>query len=106
MKIKKQELYKQYKEIQKICIEKGELIPILIECIHIPNEYKLSLEEESEITVNEKVRKERYLKHSEIEYEIINKKNEKYNSLMEYWTDQLKQFIEKYSQFENIIEEE
>ena len=106
MKIKKQELYEQYKEIQKISIEKGELIPILIECIHIPNEYKLSLEEESEITVNEKVRKERYLEHSEIEYGIINKKNEKYNSLMEYWTDQLKQFIEKYPQFENIIEDD
>ena len=106
MKIKKQELYEQYKEIQKICMQNGELIPILIESIHIPNEYKLSLEEENEITVNEKARKERYLQHSEIEYEIINKKNEKYNSLMEYWTDQLKLFIEKYPQFENIIEDD
>ena len=106
MKIKKQELYEEYKQIQKICMQNGELIPNLIACIHIPNEYKLSLEEENEIIENEESRRERYLKHSEIEYEIIKRKNDKYDSLMEYWTDQLKQFIEKYPQFKNIIENE
>lgn len=106
MKIKKQELYGEYKQIQKICMRNGELIPILIECMHIPNEYKLSLEEENEIIENEEGRRERYLQHSEIEYEIIKRRNDKYDSLMEYWTDQLKQFIEKYPQFKNIIENE
>ena len=71
MKIKKQELFEQYKEIQKICIQNGELIPILIESIHIPKEYKLSPEEADEINENDEDRIERYHQHSEIEYEII-----------------------------------
>ena len=105
MKIDKQELHKEYKEIQKICMQNGELIPILIECAHIPKEYKLSPEEESKIIKNEVKLKERYLQYSEIEYEIIKRKNEKYESLMEYWEDQLKQFLKKYPQFKNIIDE-
>lgn len=106
MKIKKSELFNQYKEIQKICIQKGELIPILVECVHIPKEYKLSLEEENEISGDEGARREKYIQKNEIEYEIIKRKNEKYESLMDYWTDQLRQFLKKYPQFKNIIEEE
>ena len=55
---------------------------------------------------DEEARRERYLQHSEIEYEIIKRKNDKYKSLMDYWTDQLKQFLEKYPQFKDIAEEE
>ena len=106
MKIKKQEVFEQYKQIQKICIQNGEVMPILIDCIHIPKEYKLSPEEEYEISEKEISSREIYFQQSKIEDEIIKGKNEEFESLMEYWTDQLKQFLEKYPQFKNIIDEE
>lgn len=106
MQIKKPEVFNQYKQMQKICIENGELIPILIDCIHIPQEYKLSLEEERNISKNEASYRENYFQQSKTEDEIITGENERYDSLMEYWTDQLKIFLEKYPQFKNIVEEE
>lgn len=45
MKINTQKLYDNYKDIEKECIENGEVIPYLISPIHIPDKYRLSLEE-------------------------------------------------------------
>ena len=96
MKIDTQKLYTNYKDIEKECIENGEVIPYLISPIHIPEEYRLSLEEMNNIKEDKKTYRENYIKHRTIENEIIQKKNKEYKTLTDYWRAQLESFLESY----------
>ena len=104
MKINTQRLYDNYKDIEKECIEKGEIIPYLISPTHIPKEYKLNLKELEDIKEDKATHRKNYIKHRTIENEIIQKKNKKYKTLTDYWIAQLESFLEHYPHFkENII---
>ena len=100
MKIDTQKLYDNYKDIEKECIEKGEIIPYLINPIFIPKEYKLTLEEMANIKEDKITHRKNYIKHREIENEIIQRKNKKYATLTDYWIDQLKTFLKDHPHFE------
>ena len=104
MKINTQKLYDNYKDIEKECIEKGEIIPYLISPIHIPDKYRLSLEELNNIKADKKTYRKNYIGHRKIENEIIQKKNKEYKTLTDYWIAQLESFLESYTHIkENII---
>lgn len=100
MKINTQKLYDNYKDIEKECIEKGEIIPYLINPIFIPKEYKLTLEEMYNIKEDKITHRKNYIKHRKIENEIIQKKNKKYATLTDYWIGQLKTFLKNHPHFE------
>ena len=100
MKINTQKLYDNYKDIEKECIEKGEIIPYLINPIFIPKEYKLTLEEMYNIKEYKITHRKNYIRHRKIENEIIQKKNKKYATLTDYWIDQLKTFLKNHPHFE------
>ena len=100
MKINTQKLYDNYKDIEKECIEKGEIIPYLINPIFIPKEYKLTLEEMYNIKEDKITHRKNYIRHRKIENEIIQKKNKKYATLTDYWIDQLKTFLKNHPPFE------
>ena len=74
MKINTQKLYDNYKDIEKECIEKGEIIPYLINPIFIPKEYKLTLEEMYNIKEDKITHRKNYIRHRKIENEIIQKR--------------------------------
>ena len=119
MRINTQKLYDNYKDIEKECIENGEVIPYLISPIHIPDKYRLSLEELNNIKADKKTYseelnnikadkktyRENYIKHRTIENEIIQKKNKKYKTLTDYWADQLKNFFKTHPHFEEKVME-
>lgn len=105
MKINTQRLYTNYKDIEKECIENGEVIPYLISPIHIPDKYRLSLEELNNIKADKKTYRENYIKHRTIENEIIQKKNKEYKTLTDYWADQLESFLEIYHYLKDEITE-
>ena len=105
MRINTQKLYDNYKDIEKECIENGEVIPYLISPIHITDEYRLSLEELNNIKADKKTYRENYIKHRTIENEIIQKKNKKYKTLTDYWADQLKNFFKTHLHFEEKVME-
>lgn len=105
MKVNTRKLYEKYKDIQRICICDGELIPSLINSTKIPKKYKLSLEEIYKLNANDDKAIENYAKHISIEYEIIKKRSKEYSTLTEYWLDQLKNFLDNYPQFKVILEE-
>ena len=100
MKINTQKLYDNYKDIEKECIEKGEIIPYLINPIFIPKEYKLTLEEMYNIKEDKITHRKNYIRHRKIENEIIQKKNKKYATLTDYWIYQLKTFLKNHPHFE------
>ena len=70
--------------------------PYLISPIHIPKEYKLTLKEMVNIKEDKITHRENYIKHREIENEIIRKKNKKYTTLTDYWIDQLNSFLKNH----------
>lgn len=105
MRINTQKLYDNYKDIEKECIENGEVIPYLISPIHIPDKYRLSLEELNNIKADKKTYRENYIKHRTIENEIIQKKNKEYKTLTDYWADQLKNFFKNHPHFEEKVME-
>lgn len=74
MKINTQKLYDNYKDIEKECIENGEVIPYLISPIHIPDKYRLSLEEIVNIKEDKITYRKNYIRHRKIENEIIQKR--------------------------------
>lgn len=103
MKIDTQKLYTNYKDIEKECIENGEVIPYLISPIHIPDKYRLSLEELNNIKEDKKNYRENYIKHRTIENEIIQKKNKEYKTLTDYWIAQLESFLKSYPRIKEKI---
>lgn len=105
MKIDTQKLYTNYKDIEKECIENGEVIPYLISPIHIPDKYRLSLEELNNIKADKKTYRENYIKHRTIENEIIQKKNKEYKTLTDYWIVHLESFLESYPHIKDKITE-
>lgn len=102
MKIDTEETYKSYKRIQRQCITDGYPIPFLINATLIPKKYKLTYKEIREIEP-ENISEELYHRNRMIQTEILNKTCPKYDTLKEYWTDQLRKFIRDYPEFKNII---
>ena len=101
MKIDKDTLYAQYKEIQKTCLEKGTPIPFIISPYHIPEKHKYSYYELKLInTDNEKLR-QNDIERKRQEYLIANDKINK--TLMEFWIEEFQNFLNENPEFKNII---
>lgn len=97
-----------YKSIQKTCFENGETIPMIIQLLKNKDTKELSKEEKDELDINyinSLKLIENYRQTRKNETWILHKKHRKYDTLSEYWSDQLDEFIEKYPQFKGILEE-
>lgn len=101
-------LYKEYKNIVKTCIQEGYALPVLIKDKHIPQEYKYNLEEKQTLFDNttDEAKEKLYnmLNHrGEIVYSILQKTNNTYTDVMEYYEDEVSSFIKLYTDYEDII---
>ena len=108
MKINEEYIRNNYKSIQKTCFENGETIPMIIQLSKKGDTEHLSKEEKEKLDMNYITSLkliENYRETKKNETLILHKKHEKYDTLGEYWSDQLDEFIKKYPQFEKIIEE-
>lgn len=103
MKINKQKYYEQYKEIYTTACINGYLIPDILPSV--PLEYQFTENEKEKIHNNlnkntEEQLKEAYKQRRRKEIELYGH-TEKFN---EYRLNELKQFLEKFPQYKNIID--
>ena len=106
MMIEKEKLDECFKDIQKVCMENGEIVPYLLD--NVPSDCRLTQKEVNELKVtreNIKSIHEKQKQRRKTELEINQNKNKKYKDIIDYLTDETRQFINKYPQFEEIIEE-
>ena len=103
MKIDEQKLKDRIKEIQEVCLTNGEPLPYAFNRgFTIP--YRLTEDELKKIKVDEEKLDEAYAQRRVIELQIIREEHPKYDHIRDYCKDEIKQFIERYPQFEDIIE--
>ena len=100
----KKVLNELYSEIQETCLTDGIPLPTLIVANDIPIKYRLNPLEIYNIKISEDKTNIQHKKNTE--YEITRGENKNYNTLYEYWEDELDRFLNKYPQFKNIIHEQ
>ena len=99
-------LYEKYKEIMRVCLTSGTLIPYMISPACVPSHYIMTDEEQMRVLADTERLREEYVKRRNIELGICEGDGNTYSSLSEYWMDELIRFVKKYPQFEDIITEE
>lgn len=104
MKINKDILFAQYKEIQKTCLEKGTSIPFIISPYHIPEKYKYSYYELKLINTDSEKLKQNEVERKRQEYLISNDKINK--TLIEFWIEELRNFLNENPEFKDILIED
>ena len=106
-----EEYYNQYKEIIKTCKKEGVLLPYLLEIIEVPTEYKYSQRELDELPfagerfMDSLVNKRKDERDHIRKYDFSKKKDRSNyeKSLTRKHNKELKDFTNKYSQFQKII---
>lgn len=105
MKIDEQKLKDRIQEIQEVCLVNGEPIPYAFNRgFAVP--YRLTEEELRKIEVSEENKeklKEAYAQRRAIEKQIFRGEHPKYDHIRDYCKDEIKGFIKRYPQFEDII---
>ena len=103
-RINDDELFKRYKEIQKTCLKDGWLIPTLINPVYIPPSKRMSFKELDNEDKDIEGLSEKNKRKREIEDNIINGDCDTFDTLMEYYEDELYRFLNEYPQFNDILE--
>lgn len=107
MMIETEKLNECFKDIQKECLENGEIVPYLLD--NVPSDCRLTQKEVNKLKVTEeniKSIREKQKQRRKTELEISQNKNKKYKDIIDYLTDETRQFIDKYPQFKDIITEQ
>lgn len=104
MKIKKQLLFNNYKDIQKKCYLNAVLVPTVICPGIVPDKYKLDFDEIESLNVDgallTKALRERYA----VEQSIVEDRNDDFKTLTDYWEYEIEQFLYLFSEFKDIFE--
>ena len=100
--INKKELYIQYKNITKTCINDGYLLPHILKSSSIPKEYKLTDKEKQEY-FNKTTKETKEKLYNMMKKAEENTKNKSKKEQEEYYNQELKRFISEYPEYENIM---
>lgn len=89
------ELNKEFKRIQKFCLENGLLIPMVIPLSEINSSNRLTDKEIRKLNISEKAKNNLYQAYKErkkTEYNIFKGKDKKYKTYNDYYSDEWADF--------------
>ena len=98
-------IIKNYKTIHKTCLMDGYLLPTILSPARIPFEYRLTYQELQNIDINETELKRRLADRREIEQNVMEGTCDVFSTIPDYWEYEITKFIQKYPQFNNIIQQ-
>ena len=93
-----EELNKEFKKIQKTCLEKGLLIPEIIPLSEVDKSNWLTDKEIQKLNITEEAKNKLYLAYKEkkkTEYNISKGKDKKYKSYKDYYLNEWDNFKKK-----------
>lgn len=103
MKIKKQLLFNNYKDIQKKCYLNGVLLPTFIRPGVVPDKYKLNFDEIESLNVDNALLNKSLRERYAVEQSIVEDRNDDFKTLTDYWEYEIKQFLYLFPEFNDIF---